>query len=127
MEKTVGWILGQFLFWVLVFAIILTGVISVRRAGAVLAAHNAALVAARAGLGAEQGYAQAGSDLSAWWGVDPGLASRVVTVEPEQARRSVRVRIEGAVRALFGRAAPLGAGSFQRREDFYPGPPDEWE
>jgi len=127
MEKTVEWTLGQFFFWVLVLAVVLTGVISVRRAGAVLTAHNAALVAARAALGPYQGTAQAGSDLSTWWGVEPGLAPQVVAVEPETGRRSLRVRIEGAVRALFGRTAPLGSGAYQRLEDFYPGPPDQWE
>ena len=127
MEKTVAWTLGQFFFWVLVLAVVLTGVVSVWRSGAVLAAHQAALVAARAALGPRQGMVQAGSDLSAWWGIGPGEAPRAVTVEVDPARRSLRVRIEGAVRALFGHTAPLGAGSYQRREDFYPGPPDRWE
>ncbi len=127
MERTVEWILGQFFFWLLVFAIVLTGIIGVRRAGAVLAAHNAALVAGRAALGPEQGTVQARSDLSAWWGTAAGQAPQVVVVEPEPERRSLRVRIQGAMRAFWGRVAPLGAGSYQRWEDFYPGPPDEWE
>ncbi|HEY75970.1 MAG TPA: hypothetical protein G4O00_07295 [Thermoflexia bacterium] len=127
MERTVEWTVGQFLFWVLVFAVVLTGVVSVRRAGAVLSAHNAALVAARAALGPHQGTVQAGFDLSAWWGIEPGLAPQAVSVRPEAGRRSLRVRIEGAIRALFGNTAPLGAGSYQRLEDFYPGPPDMWE
>lgn len=123
----VDWILGQPLFWVVVIATLLVSVLGIQRAGAVLTAHQAALVAGRAALGPEQGYAQAGSDLNAWWGVAPEQAHQVVEVAVEPQRRSVRVVIQGAVRALFGRSAPLGAGSFQRLEDFYPGPPDEFE
>ena len=121
------WILGQPLFWVVVIAVLLVSVLGIRRAGGVLAAHQAALVAGRAAVGPEQGYAQAGSDLNAWWGVGPEGARQAVEVAVEPERRSVRVVVRGAVRALFGRSAPLGAGSFQRLEDFYPGPPDEWE
>lgn len=121
------WILGQPLFWILVVAVVLVSALGVQRAGAVLATHQAALVAGRAALGPEQGYAQAGRDLNAWWGVGPEEAGQAVEVIPEPGRRSVRVVVRGAVRALFGRTAPLGAGSFQRLEDFYPGPPDEFE
>lgn len=123
----VDWILGQPLFWVVVIATLLVSVLGIQRAGAVLATHQAALVAGRAALGPEQGYAQAENDLNAWWGVAPEQAHQVVEVAVEPQRRSVRVVIRGAVRAFFGRSAPLGAGSFQRLEDFYPGPPDEFE
>jgi len=123
----VDWILGQVLFWLLVVAIVVAGVVGVRRAGAVLAAHQAALVGGRAALGPEQGYAQAGRDLYTWWGLGPSDADRAVEVVPEPGRRSVRVVVRGAMRTLFGGKAALGAGSFQRWEDFYPGPPDEFE
>ncbi|HEC34913.1 MAG TPA: hypothetical protein ENI39_00070 [Anaerolineae bacterium] len=121
------WILGQALFWLLVVAVVIAGVVGIRRAGAVLAAHQAALVGGRAARGPEQGLSQAGSDLSAWWGAQPQEMHRAVEVVVEPARRSVRVVIRGVTRALFGRSAPLGAGSYQRWEDFYPGPPDEFE
>jgi len=126
-DNVVNWTAGQLFVWILFFAAVLVGVVSVFRAGAVLAAHQAALVGGRAALGPEQGYAQAGSDLATWWGITPSQTAQVVMVEPEPARRSLRVRIEGAIRTLLGGSAALGAGSYQRLEDFYPGPPDEWE
>lgn len=123
----VDWILGQPLFWIVVIAIVLASVLCIQRAGAVLTAHQAALVAGRAALGPEQGVVQAADDLNAWWGVAPDEAHQVVEVVAEPERRSVRVIIRGAVQALFGRSAALEAGSFQRLEEFYPGPPDEFE
>ena len=126
MGKT-DWILGQFLLWVMVVAIVLTGLSGIRRSGAMLAAHQAGLVGGRSAFGTAQGVAQAGSDLSVWWGIDPAGAGRVVTVTGGVARRSVTVRVEGAMRTLFGGTGDLGAGSFQRIEAFYPGPPDEFE
>jgi hypothetical protein len=123
----VDWMLGQALFWVLVVAIVVSGVAGMRRAGAVLTAHQAALVGGRSRLGPEQGLAQAGSDLSAWWGPNPAGAGEAVEVTADLARRSVVVRVRGAMRTLFGGRADLGAGSFQRREAFYPGPPEEFE
>jgi hypothetical protein len=126
MGKT-DWIVGQFFFWLLVVAIVITGVVGIRRAGAVLAAQQAALVGGRSALGPEWGYAQAGSDLAAWWGVNPDQAGQVTEVVPDRPRRSLRVVVRGAMRTLFGGLAELGAGSFQRWEDFYPGPPAEYE
>jgi hypothetical protein len=125
----VDWMLGQVLFWIMIVAIIVTGLVGIRRAGAVLAAHQAALVAGRDVYGTEAGMAQAGRDLNAWWGIEPKDASRVVSLEPDPLRRSIRVVIEGVMPTLFGNEATLGAGSFQRWEDFYPGPPekDGWE
>jgi len=81
----------------------------------------------RSALGPEWGYAQAGSDLAAWWGVNPDQAGQVTEVVPDRPRRSLRVVVRGAMRTLFGGLAELGAGSFQRWEDFYPGPPAEYE
>jgi len=124
----IDWILGQILFWVLVVAIILTGVAGIRRSGAVLTVHQAGLVGGRTTLGVEeQGRQQAGSDLATWWGIDPQQAHLVVEVEEDAARRSVWVRVRGRLQTLFGNSADLGADSFQRREEFYPGPPAEWE
>lgn len=125
----VDWILGQVLFWILVVAIVVTGLVGIRRAGAVLTAHQAGLVSGRSAFGVSQGITQAESDLATWWGLDPGDAHRVVAVQEDPPRRSVWVVLEGAMEALFGRSADLGAGSFQRREDFYSGPPERegWE
>jgi hypothetical protein len=123
----VDWILGQALFWVLVVAIVLAGVVGVRRAGAVLAAHQAGLVGGRAALGVEQGTAQAGSDLATWWGIEAGEAHDVVEVTGYPERRSLRVVVRGVMGTLLGGSADLGAGSYQRQERFWPGPPDEWE
>jgi hypothetical protein len=125
----IDWILGQALFWLLVVAIVIAGVVGIRRSGAVLAAQQAGLVGGRAARGPEQGLAQAGNDLSAWWGIDPARAGEVVEIEADPARRSLTVRVRGWMRVLFGQRADLGAGSFQRLEDFYPGPPEEdgWE
>lgn len=123
----VNWILGQTLFWLLVVAIVITGVVGVRRSGAILTAHQAALVGGRSALGPEQGYVQAGSDLAAWWGIDPTRASQAAEVMEDPDRRSVRVTVRGWMHTLFGGQASLGAGSFQRLEQFYAGPPDEWE
>jgi hypothetical protein len=123
----VDWTLGQALFWLLVVAIIFTGVISIRRSGAVLAAHQGALVAGRDT--AQEGMAQAGQHLGAWWGVDRADTYQVVEVMERPEQRSVLVIVRGVMEALFGDEAVLGAGSFQRREDFYAGPPTEdgWE
>ena len=83
----------------------------------------AGLVGAGAGLG------QAGVDLNTWWGIVPSDVSKVVSLETDPLRRSIRVVIEGVMPTLFGGEATLGAGSFQRVEEFYPGPPEEdgWE
>jgi len=121
------WILGQALLWVLVVAIVLTGVIGIRRAGAVLAAHQAALVGGRSARGPQWGLPQAGSDLAVWWGVDAAKAQQAAEVVEDPQRRSLQVVVRGTMRTLFGGRAALGAGSFQRREDFYPGPPDDFE
>ncbi|MBN1955667.1 MAG: hypothetical protein JW900_11535 [Anaerolineae bacterium] len=121
------WMLGQVLFWLLVVAIAITGVVGIRRDGAVLAAHQAGLVGGRSSLGPEWGLVQAGSDLSAWWGIDPAQVGQAVEIVPDPDRRSVAVRVQGWARTLFGGQADLGAGSFQRREEFYPGPPGVFE
>jgi hypothetical protein len=121
------WILGQVLFWILVVAVVLTGVVGIRRAGAVLAAHQAGLVGGRAALGTDQGLAQAGSDLSAWWGLGAGQGAQAVEVVIDTDRRSVGVQVRGWMATLLGGRADLGAGSFQRLEDFYPGPPSAFE
>ena len=125
----VDWMLGQVLFWIMIVAIIMTGLVGIRRSGAVLAAHQAALVAGRDVYGAEAGMSQAGLDLSTWWGISPGDAHKVVSLESDPLRRSVRVVIEGVMPTLLGGEATLGSGSFQRVEDFYAGPPekDGWE
>ena len=123
----VDWILGQVLFWLLVAAIIITALVGIRRAGAVLAAHQAGLVGGRSVRGPGQGLIQAGSDLYGWWGASPADAARYVEVESFPERRSLVVRVRGAMQTLFGGTADLGAGSFQRWEDLYLGPPDEWE
>jgi hypothetical protein len=125
----VDWMLGQVLFWIMVVAIIMAGLVGIRRAGAVLVAHQAALVAGRDTLGADAGLSQAGMDLSTWWGITPGDVSKVVSLEADPLHRSIRVVIEGVMPTLFGGEATLGAGSFQRVEAFYPGPPSEdgWE
>ena len=123
----VDWILGQALLWLLIVAIVITGVVGIRRAGAVLAAQQAGLVGGRSSAGPEWGLVQSGSDLSAWWGIAPNQAGQAVEVQPDPQRRSLTVRVRGWMRTLFGARADLGAGSFQRLEDFYPGPPDDWE
>lgn len=126
MAKT-DWILGQALFWLLVVAILIAGMVGLRRAGAVLAAHQAGLVGARAALGPPQADSQARSDLRVWWGITPQQAQPAVQVSPEPGCRSLRVVVQGWMDTLLGRSAALGAGSFQRWESFYPGPPDVWE
>ena len=125
----VDWILGQALFWLMVVLIIAVGLVGIRRSGAQLAAHRAGLVAGRSAGGEEAGLRQAGRDLSTWWGIEPGEASRVTRLESDPLRRSIRVVIAGVSRTLLGYEADLGAGSFQRVEAFYPGPPEEegWE
>jgi len=126
-ESKVTWIVGQVFFWLLTVAIILTALVGIRRAGAVLTAHQAALVGGRSGYGPAQGYQQAGSDLAAWWGVEPGQVGQVAVVDQDPPRRSLWVRLQGWMPAVLGGRADLGAGSFQRWEDFYPGPPDVFE
>jgi hypothetical protein len=121
------WILGQFFLWMMVVAIVITGTAGIRRSGAMLAAHQAGLVGSRSAYGTSQGLVQAGSDLSAWWGIAPEAVGQAVAVIGGGARRSVTVHVEGRMRTLFGGSADLGAGSFQRIEAFYPGPPDEFE
>jgi hypothetical protein len=125
----VDWILGQALFWLMVVLIIAVGLVGVRRSGAQLAAHQAGLVAGRSAGGEAAGLRQAGRDLSAWWGIDARDAGRVTQIESDPLRRSIRVIVEGVSRTLLGHEATLGAGSFQRVEGFYPGPPEEegWE
>lgn len=122
----IDWIVGQTFFWVLVMAIVITGVIGVRRAGAVLTAHQAGLVGGRSSAGTEQALVQASSDLSTWWGSAPATSVEVVQ---DAGRKSILIRVRGGMAALFGQTADLGAGSFQRIEDFYPAPPsdDGWE
>ncbi len=123
----VDWIIGQVFFWLLVVAIVLTGLLGVRRAGAVLSAHQAALVSGRSRYGPAAGLPQAGSDLLTWWGVEPGRAGQVVSVAEDRERRSLLVRIEGWMPGVLGLRGDLGAGSFQRWEEFYPGPPGVFE
>jgi hypothetical protein len=125
----VDWMLGQVFFWIMIVAIILSGLVGIRRSGAVLVAHQAALVAGRDAGGKEAGLAQAGLDLNAWWGIKPADAARVVALEQDPLRRSIRVVIDGVMPTLLGGKATLGSGSFQRVEEFYPGPPTEdgWE
>jgi hypothetical protein len=124
-ETKVTWILGLPLILIFVVAIAMEGTASIRRDGAVLASHQAGLVGGRSIYGTDQGYAQAGSDLSAWWGLsDP---SEVVVVAEDPDRRSLRVTVRGWMGTLFGGRADLGAGSFQRWEGFYPGPPADFE
>jgi hypothetical protein len=119
----VDWIVGQAFFWVLVVAVVLAGLVGVRRAGAVLAAQQAALVGGRSPAGTAWGLAQAGSDLSAWWGLSAGQVGQAVVIEEYPARQSLRVRVQGAMPTLFGGSAELSAGSFQRLERFTVGPP----
>ena len=121
------WILGQALFWLLVFAIVLVGLVGIRRAGGVLVAHQAGLVGGRSAAGIERGVEQAAADLATWWGLDGDDVADAVTVEWDGARRSIRVRVQGVMEALLGGLADLGAGSFQRYEDFYPGEPADFE
>ena len=123
----VDWTLGQVFFWVLVVAIVLTATVGIRRSGGILSAHQAGLVGGRAALGPTQGLVQAGSDLSRWWGIDADSTASLVELEPHPARRSLAVRVRATVHTLFGGSADLGTGSYQRWEDFYPGPPDEFE
>jgi hypothetical protein len=123
----VDWILGQVLFWVLVVTIVLTATVGIRRSGAILTAHQAGLVSGRAALGPAQGLVQASSDLSGWWGTDADGAGDAVELELHQSHRSIEVRVRATMGTLFGGSADLGAGSYQRWEDFYPGPPDEFE
>lgn len=125
----VDWMLGQVFFWIMIVAIIMSGLVGIRRAGAVLAAHQAALVAGRDVYGKEAGMAQAGLDLNTWWGISPSSAHKVVSLEPDPLRRSIRVVVEGVMPTIFGGKATLGGSSFQREEGFYPGPPekDGWE
>ena len=125
----IDWIVGQPMFWFLVLAVVLVGVVGIRRDGAVLAAHQAGLVGGRDAAGVEAGYGQAGRDLNAWWGVEGSKVEKVARVESHPLRRSMRVAVRGSMNLLFGDRADLGAGSFQRIEDFYPGPPTEegWE
>lgn len=126
MGKT-DWILGQALFWLLVMAIVITGVVGVRRSGAVLAAHQAGLAGGRSVRGPQGGLTQAGSDLQVWWGTPPGQVGAAVELVGDPERRSVVVWLRGSMRTLFGGLADLSAGSFQRWEDFYPGPPAVFE
>jgi hypothetical protein len=121
------WILGQALFWVMVVAIVITAVVGIRRAGGMLTVHQAGLVGGRSRAGLEWGLVQAGSDLNTWWGIEPHRAGEMVVVEADPERRSLVVRVRGGMRTLFGGQADLGAGSFQRREDFYAGPPAQFE
>lgn len=127
--SNIDWILGQVLFWILVVAIIITGVIGIRRSGAVLAAHQAGLVGGRSAAGPSRGLNQAGTDLYTWWGIEPAEADRAVVIEADADRRSVWVVVRGVMQTLFGESAGLGASSLQRREGFYTGPPSEdgWE
>jgi hypothetical protein len=121
------WILGQALFWLLVVAIVMVGVVGIRRSGAVLTAHQAGLVGGRSSLGTGRGLMQARSDLAVWWGLSAGDEGQAVTIIADPGRRSIWVRIQGRMPTLFGGQAELGAGSFQRREGFYAGPPDQFE
>lgn len=121
------WIVGQPFIWLLTVAIVLVSLTGIRRAGAVLTAHQAGLVGGRSAYGPAQGYVQAGGDLSAWWGVAPAQVGQVATVGEDRPRRSLWVALEGWMPAVLGLRSSLGAGSFQRWEDFYPGPPDVFE
>lgn len=127
MESKVTWIVGQPFIWLLTVAIILVSLTGIRRAGAVLTTHQAGLVGGRSAYGPGMGYRQAGSDLSAWWGVDPAQVGQVATVAQDRERRSLAVALRGWMPAVLGLRSDLGAGSFQRWEDFYPGPPDVFE
>jgi hypothetical protein len=126
----IDWILGQLFFWILVMAIILSGVLGIRRAGGVLAAQQSGLAAARDPWGVEPGgMKQAGLELATWWGLKPAQTGDAARVVDDPGRRSVVVRLRGAMHVLFGGEADLGAGSFQRVEDLYLGPPTKegWE
>ena len=126
MEKP-DWILGQLFLWVMVVAIVITGLAGVRRSGSMLTAQQAGIVGGRSAYGTSQGYAQAGSDLSVWWGIAPAQSGQAVQIVEDAGRRSLLVRIQGAMPTLFGGSADLGSGSFQRVEGFYTGPPAEFE
>jgi hypothetical protein len=122
--------LGQWFFWLLVMTVVLSGVVGIRRAGGVLAAQQIGQSAALMPWDVESGgRGRALTDLAVWWGLEPDKVGRAVYVRHEPSQRSVTVRVRGGLWGLFGGVVNLGTGSFQRVEEFYPGPPsqDGWE
>jgi hypothetical protein len=127
MDTKPVWIMGQFFLWVMVVAIVIMETTALRQAGGALSAQQAAAVGGRSAYGVQQGYVQAGSGLSSWWGIDPGQIGQAAEVVHDVDRRSLIVCIRGTVPTLFSGRADLGVGTFRRVERFYAGPPAGFE
>ena len=119
--ETVTWILAQIPFWLLIAILVAVTMLGLRRASAVLATHNAGLAAAR--VDAEAGRSLAERVLSVWWG-----ETTTVAVTENGLLRSVQAQLDAQWDTVASRiigSLSIRASSFQRKEEFFAGPPQE--
>jgi hypothetical protein len=119
--ETVTWIVAQIPFWLLVAIVVAVTMLGLRRASAVLATHNAGLAAGRVDVAA--GTSLAEHVLSVWWG-----ETAPVAVTENGLLRSVQAQLDTQWDTAAGRIiGPLSirASSFQRKEEFFAGPPQD--
>ena len=125
---TISFLWALLPFWALVVIIIFVALVGLRRSAAVLSAQDGGLVAGRASADhLAQGEQAARNEMQTWWGGD---LPDSLAVHDYGGWRSVAVNTETEwdtpARNLLG-LLNIRAGSFQRREAFYSGPPDIFE
>ena len=125
---TVAFLWGLLPFWALVVIIIFVALVGLRRSGAVLGTQEGGLVAGRAVSDpVSRGELAVRDVMQTWWGGD--LPDSLAVTE-YGSWRSVSVGTttewDTPARNLLG-LLNIRSGSFQRREAFYSGPPDEYE
>ena len=125
---TVAFLWGLLPFWALVIIIIFVALVGLRRSGAVLGTQEGGLVAGRAVSDPiARGELAVRDVVQTWWGGD--LPDSLAVTEYGSWRSvSVGTTTEWNTPAsnLLG-LLNIRSGSFQRREAFYSGPPDEYE
>ena len=127
--ETTTWILAQPVFWLMVAILVAVTMLGLRRASAVLATHNAGLAAGRVDAAAGEGAAE--HVLSVWWGASSGSGGGEtvpVAVTESSQFRSVQAYLDTewdtTAQSVIG-ALSIRASTWQRKEDFYAGPPSE--
>jgi hypothetical protein len=124
--ETTTWILAQPVFWLMVAILVAITMLGLRRASAVLATHNAGLAAGRVDAAAGEGAAE--HVLSVWWGPSSGSGTVPVAVTESSQFRSVQAYLDTewdtTAQSVIG-SLSIRASTWQRKEDFYAGPPSE--
>ena len=125
---TISFLFGLVPYWAMVVIVIFIALTGLRRSGAVLAVQDGGLVAGRASVDhVTRGEQAARGEMQTWWG---GYGPDNLAVNHYGDWRSVWVNTDTewdtSARNLLG-LLNIRAGSFQRREAFYAGPPGVYE